>query len=336
VYADDNDDEDDKDNNSSGFFDIDIEGALRDVLIEIFGIKDFENPVFGFTDKVVEFANFLWQSVGGTLTMFGGSGEVANPYDPDSSLKFPSFGITDFEGFANRWKPIFQTFAYSLIILLFGVSFIETALQYELMTAKGAVKIFGRLLFAKIWVDLSTTICLSILGIANSLFTQIVTTQLNVPNINPPVNVSSGFQSIPIIGIILDITMGAVYTIPVLIMAVVVAVVSIRIIIKLTLRSLEIALMMVVAPVFFACWVGEATKQYFRKFMLNFIGVVFNIVFMAIVYIVGTEWLSQSANVSTNADTFMWLFSMLPWLITLIAIGGMMVKPPKLLTSIIE
>jgi hypothetical protein len=301
-----------------------VRRAVERVLNEFFGSREFDNPVKGFTDWVINITNWLWEQVGLFLAGFGNSGSL------------PGYGITDHEGFAARWSSVFRTFAYGIVILLFGVNFIETALQYEMMTAKGAIKTFGRLLLAKLWVDLSTTICITILQINNDLLNQIVTTQLNNPNINPTVNISSGLESIPIVGEILDTIYGILHLGPLLIMAIAVCVIAVCVLVKLTIRSLEMAMMIVVAPVFFACWVGDATKQYFRKFMTNFIGIVFNIVFMAIVYIAGSEWLKQNAVVDSYADVLLWTQSAFPWFVVVIAMGIMMVKPPRILTSIVE
>ena len=38
------------------------------------------------------------------------------------------------------------------------------------------------------------------------------------------------------------------------------------------------------SPVFFACLVGDATKQYFRNFVATFLSVVVEVIFMGIVY----------------------------------------------------
>ena len=54
--------------------------------------------------------------------------------------------------------------------------------------------------------------------------------------------------------------------------------------IKLIIRSLELGMLSVVSPVFFACSVGEATMPYFKKFLTAFLSVSAEIIFMALVY----------------------------------------------------
>ena len=43
-----------------------------------------------------------------------------------------------------------RRFAYSLVLLFFAVNLVEQTIKYEIFTAKGALRIFGRLLVAKI------------------------------------------------------------------------------------------------------------------------------------------------------------------------------------------
>jgi hypothetical protein len=298
---------------------------------ELIDYKPYKLEEFGALNFAVNITNRLWELVGNAMIAFGGTRD-------DISL---SYGITDFETFAHRepWRSIFVTFAYSLVILFFGVNLIETTLQYELFTAKGAVKVVGRLFLAKIWVDLSTTICLAILGVANELLNQIILTA-TPEQIYTQVNIGSEMplSNVPIVGALLDVIYAFFYLIPLILMLLVIGVLAGLILIKLTLRSLEIAMLIIVSPVFFACLAGDSTKQYFKKFIMNFIGVVFHIVFMAIVYVIGMEWLSQHSHYSGNVfDNFaMWMMSGIPWFITLIAMAVMMIKPPRILTSLVD
>jgi hypothetical protein len=295
---------------------------------------DLGNPEVTQTDSYVPFSNWVVQATNLVWGLLGN--DLRNQNNG-------TVGIRDFDAFVNNWEPliaVFRAFAYGLVILLFGVNVIETSLQYELFTAKGAVKTFGRLLLAKIWVDLSVTICLLIIGVANELLAQIaITTQtFDMPT---AVNVSSGFNGdggifSRVLATIMNFIMGILLIIPLVLMVLTALIVAICIWVKLAIRSFQIALLLIVSPLFFACWVGDATKQYFKKFITTFIGVVFNIIFMAIVHVIGMEWLAQAATLDANFGVWDWILSGLPWFITMIAMGIMMVKPPKLLTSIVS
>lgn len=57
---------------------------------------------------------------------------------------------------------------------------------------------------------------------------------------------------------------------------------------------------------------------------------------MAIVYMIGNEWLNQQATPDTTGGVFLWLTSGIPWFVSLIAMAIMMIKPPKILTNLID
>ena len=58
-----------------------------------------------------------------------------------------------------------KTLAYSLVLIFFSVNLIESTVKYEIVTLRGAVSFGGRLLVGKIVIDLSTTICMKVVGI---------------------------------------------------------------------------------------------------------------------------------------------------------------------------
>jgi hypothetical protein len=330
-----------------GLFSIDIGAVIRDL---VNGIKEAIKDVL---------RDFAIDSLDTLLKKFFGIDNAGIPKIIESGLNgiinavnkilesignFATygFGISDFENFANSFSPVFRAFGYSLVILFFGVNFIETTLQYEMMTAKGAVKTFGRILLAKIWVDLSTKICLLIVGIATSLTREIIihsAFEVVLPQI--PAIVLKDFlgvafaQSSFFVNLVELIWLPIAPTIFILAVGVVGVLICI-VFVKLTFRSINIALLIVSSPLFFACWTGDETKQYFKKFMANFLAVTFELAFMAIVYITGCHMLvTHSVNAPFN-NLQGWATTGLTWFIILIATLVMMIKPPKILTSIIE
>lgn len=81
----------------------------------------------------------------------------------------------DLNGFVDLFAPFFKTIGYGILVLLFGINLIHSAMQFELVNYKGVIKILVGLLLAKLWVDLSTDICIAIIDtctdIASSVFT---------------------------------------------------------------------------------------------------------------------------------------------------------------------
>lgn len=81
----------------------------------------------------------------------------------------------DLNGFVDLFAPFFKTIGYGILVLLFGINLIHSAMQFELVNYKGVIKILVGLLLAKLWVDLSTDICIALIDtctdIASSVFT---------------------------------------------------------------------------------------------------------------------------------------------------------------------
>lgn len=69
----------------------------------------------------------------------------------------------DLNGFVDLFAPFFKTIGYGILVLLFGINLIHSAMQFELVNYKGVIKILVGLLLAKLWVDLSTDICIALI-----------------------------------------------------------------------------------------------------------------------------------------------------------------------------
>lgn len=76
--------------------------------------------------------------------------------------------------------------------------------------------------------------------------------------------------------------------IPLMLINIVIFISTACIVVKLILRSFELSMLVAVSPAFFACYSSEITKPYFKNFILTFIQVAAQIVFMGIVYYIGS------------------------------------------------
>ena len=244
-------------------------------------------------------------------------------------------GIKNIENMSNSYSYIFKLFAYSLVILLFGINVIENTIKYELFTIKGGVSVLGKLYLSKVWIDLSVPICFEIIKIADGMTSAIVRMGIHNLTFNPPLTVldvsfKGNFGEV-IAAFLLELIM----IIPLILMSLFVSILAVCILVKLGIRTIELCLMVIISPLFFACLVADATRPIFKRFIMNFITTAFQTVFMSIIYIIGIEWMQQYAS-ADETDLLLWILGSLSWLIVLISMTIMMLKPPKVLTNIIN
>ena len=116
------------------------------------------------------------------------------------------------------------------------------------------------------------------------------------------------------------------------------------VVIKLLTRQFELATLCCVSPAFFACLAGEQTKVVFKKFIMTFLSVVLEVVFMAIMYYIYCsfvkQWTSQGSMESIGITVdFSSLFSLesgfIQFLIISICAFMLMIKPPKILRNLV-
>ena len=223
--------------------------------------KPLGGDEFWMTKEVNNAANFensVIKSIEGWFTSFSGTNVSTNTFN---------FNMEDF---VNQFSQIFVIFASSLLVLLFGINIIKTAIEYQLFTLKGAVTLFGRLFLAEVWIQLSTKICLMIVKIFNELMASIIA-GINASGL---LNLTTSFIFEPtrsgvwLVGDIIDFFINLCPFLLIMLLIGAVLIVFIIVYIKLIIRTLEIAMLSVVSPVFFACSVGEATMPYFKKFIL--------------------------------------------------------------------
>ena len=232
---------------------------------------------------------------------------------------------------ADSVAGVTKTFAYAIAVILFGVNITTTALQNEILTLRGGIKVFARVMYT--------------LGIVNSLARQVLTTLSSGNGSvfgNSGVNSSSasGWGAIlKMVTRIFNAIIEFITGFPSLILIIIMIVCIVLVIIKLVARCFELTCLVSLSPIFFATLVGEESKRYFRKFMSAFLSTAGYIAYVAIVYAVGTRWVAQATEpnlVSSLAQLYLPIISTLPRAIIIIACCRVMVKPPKVLLSLTD
>lgn len=286
--------------------------------------------LFSVSSSLSNLLNWLLEGIGNLLTQSFGTNSTTSV-----------FGGFDIKGFVDTYSPIFMIFANTLLVLLFGVNVISSAVQYELFTLRGAAKTLGHLFLAKVWIDLSGTICLAIIGIAGELLTQIIT---KAHDIIKDINFSFAFtyhSDIWLVGQVIDFIVMALVMIIIFLMFIPLLFFLVKVIVKLFIMNFELAALSAMSPVFFACLVGEETKQYFKNFMMTFLSVIVEVVFMGIVYAAFINWYSGLGDLSSamdlsNLDISSQITNFAIFAIVFIAACSLMIKPPQVFKNLIR
>ena len=208
-----------------------------------------------------------------------------------------------------------------------------------MFTLRGGVKIFARLIFAKIWVDISLVVCRGIVAIAIDWLGQITSLTTNVLN---NINVGATLKSSDawIIGWLIDFFNGFLLALGMLLLIIPLIIFVIILYAKLFIRSFELTMLQCVSPVFFACLTGETTKQYFRKFILTYISVVFEVVFMAIIWYIYVEYLNEAFSISATTTSITEMYSLESGILNffMVSVGAfiLMIKPPQILKNLVQ
>lgn len=282
----------------------------------------------GLASLFISMANDQWKRVGKALEK---GGDLSGT---DSFNK--NFSINSIK--SSKVINIFKTFGYSLVLVFFSVTLIESTIKYEIFTIKGGAMIFGRLLISKVVIDSSVNICGYILTEVSKLLTSMSNSMkanefMMIPDVQI---VASAKSKLWILGPFVDLFISGIMMLPVIIIGLVAIICAGTIVIKLIFRSFELAMLMVVSPAFFACASADVTKPYFKNFIINFIRCAFQIIFMAVVWVVVVQWQINKTTFGTYADLGSYIWNMVPNLFTMIAMTIIMIKPPKILTSLIR
>ncbi len=294
------------------------------------------------SDKIVNqnysLVNKLWIYLGKTLKNFGRDNSQV-----DSFLGI-SWSTANMKKIANTIAPVTKSFAYCIVIILFALNIQNTMLQFDIMTPRGIFKAFGNLLIAKVWVDLSITVCAEILQIVNSMNRQILKrlvadangtlSLINTSNVNTSVD-NSWWD---FIGAIINFFTAWLWVLPELLLVITLGISIIGVFIKIITRQFELTCLLAVAPLAFSTVVNEETKVYFKKFMGAFLSTALYMTFMVICYIVGTQWLAEanSLNTSSFSGYLKDMMLLIPRFIIIFGICKIMRKPPKVLTNLLD
>lgn len=244
----------------------------------------------------------------------------------------------DLNGFVDLFAPFFKTIGYGILVLLFGINLIHSAMQFELVNYKGVIKILVGLLLAKLWVDLSTDICIALIDtctdIASSVFTS-ADEMIVFPSFDTLKSTDTGLW---IIGELLNQLLDFVLLAPIIIVALAILIMCGLIMIKLMLRTFELALYCSVSPAFFACLLGDATKGYFKRFIDGLLSSALSLVYMGLIYLAGSYWCKvltmNNVGVDSPMDVLVWLSSAGPKVLVVLAMGFLILKPPLALRQL--
>ena len=307
------------------------------------GSTEVEKTPINYAHTKRDLANEMWSAVGAALNAGGDlTDEAVDKPGKTGLAKYMNLGVKlddlDQQDVYKKIIAVMRTIAYSIAILFFSVNLIETTVKYEIVSMRGFASVFGRMIFSKIIIDSAATICMKIIGTTQWMISQ-VNAQMNITAkaAFSDTSISSSTSKLWVIGKIIDFFNSTANALPLLIMALVVLIVSMLILGKLMIRSIQLAMMISVSPVFFACACADVTKQYFKNFLTGFLQCALQIVFMVIVFWIGCGVLNGHA---IGGDIFMEFKSTTMnayrAIIVYIVMGIMIVKPPKFLTNAIN
>lgn len=292
-----------------------------------------DEDMFGLVDTMnskVGIANKLWGMVGKVMAK---GGDLTVLDTEDATIKL---GL-DVENMTSKYNLLLggfmKTLAYSLVLLFLSVGLIEQTIKYEIATLKGAVIFGGRIVLAKVIIDCSTTVCVKIVGITEWICENINKAGNAVPKLLEAEAKKPTSSSLWVIGKIIDFFNSITACTPILLITLVIIVVSIVILIKLLIRNVQLCILVVTAPAFFATLSSESTKRYFQNYITAFLQCSLQVVFMCIVWYIGifllnNHTISGDSLTKIDADA-----SMYRALIIYICMGILICKPPKFLSN---
>lgn len=149
-------------------------------------------------------------------------------------------------------------------------------------------------------------------------------------------------MGIGLIGYLFDLIDGIIKVLPMYVAMLVLIIIGWCVDIKLKMRQIEVCCMIAISPLFFACAGYESMQEYFKKFIMTFLSVVAQTLFMAIVILVGMTWFNDEVLSITGDTGFLFLGgdrSLADYLgdvFIIIAMGIMLLKPPAVLQNLVK
>lgn len=178
----------------------------------------------------------------------------------------------------NAVSDVMKPVAYSIITILFLIGISKATINLEVVSTEIAVKYGLMLVITKIFVDNTSWVLKMICGANNFLTLKILDmTSVNVENLY---DVSRAWNDglAPTATIDAEIGLSVLF----LVFAMVALLAAIAMFIVLILRQIHLAVMICVAPLFFATMIVDVSNFVFRNFLMHFIAAVFQTTFMAV------------------------------------------------------
>lgn len=307
---------------------IDVQKELEDLGDKIVAEDDgtVAGRIYSMTGFVITAGNEMWKSVKNSIQAFGTEKSDVFFIDPN-----------DYIG-GNPVYESLKTLAYSIVLLFFAVQLIETTVKYEMLSLKSTIMIVVRIAIAKTLIDKSGVICIKIYDAVLEEANKVLEASGDLlSSLNVGFDTFFYKSNVKIIGPIIDVIFAIIVMLLTIPLAVIVLLVAAAVMVKLSLCVFEIIALVVTSPVFIACWSSESTKQYARNFIITFIQVTAEVLYMAIVFSIGAKALSMTGmSVTSWEECLLWILSLLPQLIAYIAWGIMIIKPPKSLKNLVH
>ena len=277
--------------------------------------------------------NLMWNDLGTTIT-------GATSATGGSTITFAGHDIgASFDTFIDSAVVVTKAFGYGIAIICFGIGFTNEAVAFELGTERGWLKVFGQLLLAKIWVDVSVNICRGVYNIILSIASQIMSITPGVTLLQPVTSPSGDGAISSLLIWFTDLIGWLVPVLPLAAISIIILVCLCKMYIKLIVRNFEITCLMCVSPLFFATLASSATSSFFRRFISSFISVIAQILWMGITYSLTTTIISDITAPATSIDivnvwVYIWNLILVP--IVLCAATNMIDKPSAELKNLIS
>jgi hypothetical protein len=277
--------------------------------------------------------NLMWNDLGTTIT-------GATSATGGSTITFAGHDIgASFDSFIDSAVVVTKAFGYGIAIICFGIGFTNEAVAFELGTERGWLKVFGQLLLAKIWVDVSVNICRGVYNIILSIASQIMSITPGVTLLQPVTSPSGDGAISSLLIWFTDFINWFVPVLPLAAISIIILVCLCKMYIKLIVRNFEITCLMCVSPLFFATLASSATSSFFRRFISSFISVIAQILWMGITYSLTTTIISDITAPATSIDivnvwVYIWNLILVP--IVLCAATNMIDKPSAELKNLIS
>ncbi|MEE1281330.1 MAG: type IV secretion system protein, partial [Acutalibacteraceae bacterium] len=277
--------------------------------------------------------NLMWQDLG--TNIIGAASPTGG-----TSISFSGHDIgTSFDTFVDSAVVVTKAFGYGIAVICFGIGFTNEAVAFELGTERGWLKVFGQLLLAKIWVDVSVNMCRGIYNIVRSIASQIMGVAPAIDLLQPVTSPSGGGVVSSILTWLSDLLGLIVAVLPLAVISIVIMVCICRMYIKLIVRNFEIACLLCVSPIFFATLASSATSNYFRKFISSFLSVVAQIIWMGITYTLTTNIISDittSATTINIGNVWIYVWDLVLVAVVLCAASDLIARPSNELRSLLS